>query len=308
MRQRIALGSICLVAAFYLVGCSPGQPELDPEMAEVRDRFVLESRPEGVVSILEVRNILQKEHEEEHREDAASEQTATAGGESESPGKKSAGDWLTTEAANYEGAPPEPPMPKEPALPAEEKQQAAAEEHAGEDARKEHPKREHDGAHEHGAEDHAHHDHEHDHEHVHEIEKVAILGTVGGSDPWFEKGKAMFNIYDSTAKHGDHEHGDHEHGDHEHGDHEHGDHEHGDHEHDQAGHDASSCPFCQAQARKNQGLATVQFLGEQGEVLPYDVQKLFNLKKGQTVVVKGDALLDSAGALIITPTGIYIEK
>lgn len=75
-----------------------------------------------------------------------------------------------------------------------------------------------------------------------------------------------------------------------------------------ADHDASSCAFCrrrQEQAPK----AAVEFVGGDGKVLPYSVEKLFGLQNGDEVVVTGLATLDpNAKMLKVTAKGLYVQK
>ena len=72
-------------------------------------------------------------------------------------------------------------------------------------------------------------------------------------------------------------------------------------------HDASSCAFCrrrQEQAPK----AAVEFVGKDGKVLPYSVDRLFGLKNGDEVVVQGLATLDAnAKMLKVTAKGLYYQ-
>ena len=75
-----------------------------------------------------------------------------------------------------------------------------------------------------------------------------------------------------------------------------------------ADHDSSSCAFCrrrQEQAPK----AAVEFVGDDGQVLPYTVEKLFGLQNGDEVVVKGLATLDAnANMLKVTAKGLYFQE
>ena len=65
-----------------------------------------------------------------------------------------------------------------------------------------------------------------------------------------------------------------------------------DDEHGGSGHDPSTCPFCKrrlALAPK----AFVVFVDDEGEVIPYDVGKLFSIEHGDVVVVEGQGTLDT---------------
>lgn len=110
--------------------------------------------------------------------------------------------------------------------------------------------------------------------------EVVVVGRVGGvSQPW-SKGQAAFIITDPTA----------------------------------GGDDAhvctdDGCPFC---AKKKQAetdaIAVVQFVDARGQVLPLDARQLFDLQVEQTIVVRGEAKVDSLGSLILSANGLYIRR
>jgi hypothetical protein len=109
---------------------------------------------------------------------------------------------------------------------------------------------------------------------------VVVVGRVGGvSQPW-SKGQAAFIISDPTAGGDD-------------------------------GHVCTDegCPFC---AKKKQAetdaIAVVQFVDEQGRILPLDARELFQLKSDQTIVVQGRATVDALGSLILSANGLYIRR
>ena len=72
-------------------------------------------------------------------------------------------------------------------------------------------------------------------------------------------------------------------------------------------HDASSCAFCrrrQEQAPK----AAVEFVGDDGKVLPYTIEKLFGIANGEEVVVTGLATMDAnAEMLKVTANGLFFS-
>ena len=77
-----------------------------------------------------------------------------------------------------------------------------------------------------------------------------------------------------------------------------------------AGHDADNCPFCKKRSA-NAPRVAVQFLGEDGKVLPVDARKLFGIQKGQEVVVSGKALFDPKLAIPViqlTADAIHVRK
>ena len=79
-----------------------------------------------------------------------------------------------------------------------------------------------------------------------------------------------------------------------------------DHGHE-AGHDPSSCPFCKRRMEAA-AKAAVEFVGNDGKVLPYEVDKLFDLEQGDQVVIRGNAELDEGlDILKITASGIHVR-
>lgn len=115
---------------------------------------------------------------------------------------------------------------------------------------------------------------------VNVIAKIGGKSTAGvsASDfPW-EKDQATFVIVDPSFEPGDHgqDHGE---------------------DHD--------CPFCNKKASDAQ--AIVQFVGEDGRVVPVDARELFSLKLDDLIVVKGEAQLQG-GVLMITADGLYVRE
>jgi hypothetical protein len=77
-----------------------------------------------------------------------------------------------------------------------------------------------------------------------------------------------------------------------------------------AGHDADNCPFCKKRSA-NAPMVAVQFVGEDGKVLPLDARKLFGIKKGQDVVVRGSGVFDPKLAIPViqlTAEAIHVRK
>jgi hypothetical protein len=52
----------------------------------------------------------------------------------------------------------------------------------------------------------------------------------------------------------------------------------------------------------------VNFLGEDGKVLPVDARKLLGLGDEQTVVIRGIANRDRTGNVSITAEGIFVRR
>lgn len=145
------------------------------------------------------------------------------------------------------------------------------------------------------AEEHAAHDHEHDHEHVFptEAKEVAMVGQVGGlANPWeetqpefpFATHFAVFFLADPQAVA----------------------------EHAEEGHvhaPGEECAFCAAHAEENSELfAMVRLVDDAGKVLPLDVREFFQVKEGDTVVVKGSAQIVEGGMLVVKASGLYVRK
>jgi hypothetical protein len=121
---------------------------------------------------------------------------------------------------------------------------------------------------------------------------VFIAGTVGGTPniwpdthpnfPWYP-GQASFFLVDNKiaqqmAAHAKHHGGSHD------------------------------CVFCRQLAEKNvSAVAVVNLVDQQGKTLPIDAQKIFDLKEGQKVVLRGKAKLLAGSVLQIDADGIYVK-
>jgi len=76
------------------------------------------------------------------------------------------------------------------------------------------------------------------------------------------------------------------------------------------GHDADNCPFCKKRTA-GAPMTAVQFLGEDGKVIPIDARKLFGVAKGNDVVVRGTGVFDPKLAIPViqmTADGIFVRK
>ena len=74
--------------------------------------------------------------------------------------------------------------------------------------------------------------------------------------------------------------------------------------------DEPDCPHCakNRQEKKLSATAVVDFLDEKGKSVPIDARKLFGLKVGDTVVVRGRVSLNELNNLIISADGLYIRE
>ena len=118
-------------------------------------------------------------------------------------------------------------------------------------------------------------------EDINSLDRVAIVGRIGGlANPW-SKDRASFVIIDSSMLGED------------------------DHVCDDPG-----CPHCakNRQMEKLNATAVVDFLDEKGKSVPIDARKLFGLKVGSTVVVRGRASLNELNNLVIAADGLYIRE
>ena len=75
------------------------------------------------------------------------------------------------------------------------------------------------------------------------------------------------------------------------------------------GHDNDNCPFCKKR-QANSPMTAVQFVGADGQVLPVDARKLFNVAKGSEVVVRGRGVFDPKLAIPViqlTAEGMFVR-
>ncbi len=70
----------------------------------------------------------------------------------------------------------------------------------------------------------------------------------------------------------------------------------------------SYCPVCRRKAL-TAPTASIEFADDKGSPLNIDSRKLFNLKEGQIVVVKGEGKFDEKlNVFKVKPTGMYVRK
>jgi hypothetical protein len=68
---------------------------------------------------------------------------------------------------------------------------------------------------------------------------------------------------------------------------------------------ADNCPFCKRRLEKAPK-AIVQFKDDQGEVIKIDAKELFDVKKGDVVVVRGNvAYQEATNTLTLDATGLF---
>lgn len=107
--------------------------------------------------------------------------------------------------------------------------------------------------------------------------EVVIRGRIyiGDASPW-ENGKAAFVVTDATGHEGE------------------------------TDHDPHTCPFCKTHIEDY--FMFVSFPDDDGNVAEVDSRELFELKEKQRVVVQGKATLNAADEVIITGSGVFVEK
>ncbi|MCA9248316.1 MAG: hypothetical protein KDA42_14415 [Planctomycetales bacterium] len=118
-------------------------------------------------------------------------------------------------------------------------------------------------------------------------DRIVLIGRIqGGVDEPWNAGRAAFFVSDAAAMiemdEDDHHH--------------------------EAGHDHENCPFCNRNKNSADSQAIVQFLGDDGKVLPVDARRLLPVEEGQLVVVQGRGRVDDLGTLIIAAEGIYVRR
>lgn len=168
------------------------------------------------------------------------------------------------------------------------------EEHAAGEDGHDHEYASHDHDHDHADHDHADHDHA-DHGTGRDVKEmdVVLVGVVGGipnpssqtyAEFPFAKDHAMFFLADPEAVADLEEHG---------------------HQHAPG----EECAFCAAHAADATALiAAVQFADENGKVYPVDARELFELKEGETVVIRGTAKGQAGGIITVDATGLYVRR
>lgn len=113
--------------------------------------------------------------------------------------------------------------------------------------------------------------------------EVVVTGRIGVPDqePW-TAGKAAFVIRDAAEE--------------------------GAESHGGETHDPANCPFCKRKASQPEAQAIVQFVDEQGNVLPIDARELFGLAVNQKVTVRGKAKMVDAETLVVSADGLFVGQ
>ncbi|REK17414.1 MAG: hypothetical protein DWQ37_06395 [Planctomycetota bacterium] len=79
-------------------------------------------------------------------------------------------------------------------------------------------------------------------------------------------------------------------------------------DHGGAGHDAANCPFCKRRMKESaDSLITVQFRGDDGQIIPIDARELFELEDNQAVVVRGRRSSER-GILLLVANAIHVRR
>lgn len=109
---------------------------------------------------------------------------------------------------------------------------------------------------------------------------VVLVGRISAGDQEpFVDGQAAFTVTDAFGDHGSDD-----------------------------GHDPANCPFCKRRASQPTSKAIVQFLDEQGKVVPIDARKLFDLKPNQVVVIEGEATVDPLNVMFVAAKAIHVRQ
>ncbi len=110
-------------------------------------------------------------------------------------------------------------------------------------------------------------------------DRIVLVGRIsaGDIDPW-EVGRAAFFVSDHNAI--EHDHGD--------------------------GHE--NCPFCKGAKSVTDSLAIIQFVDDDGSVVPTDARELLGVKQDQLIVVSGRGEVDDLGNVVITADGIHLKE
>lgn len=101
-------------------------------------------------------------------------------------------------------------------------------------------------------------------------EQVTVMGMIGGSMDCFDPSMAAFLMMDLPA----------------------------DGHATAPGHDPDACAFCKRR-RADAPAALVQFMDAKGQPYPLSAQKIFDLKKGQKVIVQGKGRYDQENKTLL---------
>lgn len=107
--------------------------------------------------------------------------------------------------------------------------------------------------------------------------ELVLVGRIGGAKPVFDGSHASFYLIDPAgAEHGHHDCGD-------------------------------DCPFCAKGESDDSALAVIHCVDAQGQPLKVTADKLLGLSEGQTAVIRGQAMIDEFGNLVVLADGVYVR-
>jgi hypothetical protein len=111
--------------------------------------------------------------------------------------------------------------------------------------------------------------------------EVVVEARIGGFDePVFDPERAAFLVADLSLDLGRADHG----------------------------HDDEDCPFCQKKKQEMMaGMALVELVDKQGDILPFAANQVLPLDAGQRVIVTGEGHIDGLGNLVVKASGVYIS-
>ena len=113
--------------------------------------------------------------------------------------------------------------------------------------------------------------------------EMVVVGKVGGRADIFTKGQARFFMADASVSlvTDGHQHK-----------------------------EGEECAYCRdkANATKQTMIAIVQFVDDDGNVVPASADELFDIKANDTIVVRGRAHLGEDDWLIIAAKGLYVRR
>jgi len=313
-------GVAALLSLVASTGCNQSSSAVPPAvLAGYQTRLVLAEEPDGAITVLDVREALLGASTETHNHDHADHAEEEHSGHDHDDHSEEHAGHDHDDHADEEHAGHDHDDHADEDHAGHDHDEHADEEHAGHD-HEGHDDDEHAG-HDHDEEEHAGHDHEghddhaddehagleHDAEHAHEHEhievaanvdptdpiEVLMVGTIGGlTNPWeetqpdypFTKNQASFFLADPSAVA----------------------------ELEASGHvhaPGEECAFCAAHAADGSAmLAMVQFLDENGKILPIGVPQMFDVKPMDTVVIQGTARIVAGGMMVVDATGIYLRR
>jgi len=293
MSQLVKFAPVALLGLLLPAGGCDQAPVIDAQtLAMHRTRLALAEEPEGVQTVADVRVALLGESHDPHAGHNHAEHDPDGGdphghAADEHAGHDHDGDGHEDHDAEDHDADDHDDHDLDDAADARHDQDD--DDHGGHDHEAD---AEGDGGHAGHDDDHAGHNHD-DHAEGTESIEVNMVGHIGGlANPWaeaqpefpFAKTQAVLFLADPQ----------------------------GVIENEASGHahaPGEECAFCAAHAADQADmLAMVQFVDENGDVLPMDVRQLFDVKEQDMVVVRGRARVTAGGILVVDAQGLYIRR